>query len=63
MTAVAFDYIEEAPLALRDNLAREVAVERIDTLDEVYRRALAAARQGAAVAVIRNTVNEAIESF
>ncbi len=63
VTSVALDQIDERPLALRDSLAREVAVERIGTLDEVYRCALDAAKHGAAVAVIRNTVNEAIESF
>lgn len=63
VTSVALDQINEVPLVLRECLVREVAVERIGTLDEMHRRALEAAQQGAAVAVIRNTVNEAIESF
>jgi CRISPR-associated endonuclease/helicase Cas3 len=63
VTSVSCDHIDEVPLDLRDSLKREVAVQRIDTIDEVHRRALEAARQGAAVAVIRNTVNEAIESY
>ena len=63
VTSVAIEKIEEKPLALRDDLAREVAVHRVDTLDEAQRRALAAAEQGAAVAFIRNTVDEAIESY
>ncbi len=63
VTAVALEAIEEKPLALRENLAREVTVQRIGTLDEAHGRALEAARQGAAVALIRNTVDEAIASY
>jgi len=63
VTSVARGSLEEVPLSLRDGLQREVAIERIGSLDEAHMRSLEAARRGAAVAVIRNTVNEAIESF
>jgi CRISPR-associated endonuclease/helicase Cas3 len=63
VTAVALETIAERPLALRENLAREVTVRRIGALDEAHGRALEAARQGAAVALIRNTVDEAIASY
>ena len=63
VTSVAVERLEEKALALRDSLAREVAVQRLSTLDEAHIRALEAAKQGAAVAVIRNTVDEAIGSY
>jgi len=63
VTSVAPGKIEEVPLALRDGLAREVAVQRVASLDEAHSRVLEAAQQGAAVALIRNTVDEAISSY
>jgi CRISPR-associated endonuclease/helicase Cas3 len=63
VTSVAVEKIEETALPLRDRLAREVAIQRLGTLDEAYGRALEAAKQGAAVALIRNTVDEAIASY
>jgi len=63
VTTVSRENEREEPLALRPELARTVKVIRIDTLDATHEHALAAARRGAAVAVIRNTVDEAIASF
>ena len=63
VTSVAPGKIEETPVALRDGLAREVIVQRIASLDEAHSHALEAAQQGAAVALIRNTVDEAIASY
>jgi CRISPR-associated endonuclease/helicase Cas3 len=62
-TSVVTEKITENPLSLRDDLAREVAVRRVGTLDEAHRCALEAAEQGAAVTLIRNTVDEAIASY
>jgi CRISPR-associated endonuclease/helicase Cas3 len=50
------------PAHPRRRLDRTVPVRRLDSLDEVHAAALNAARAGAAVAVIRNTVDEAIAS-
>jgi CRISPR-associated endonuclease/helicase Cas3 len=63
VTSVAPEKIDERPLALRDNFAREVTVQRIASLDEAYHRGVEAANRGAAVAIIRNTVDEAIASY
>jgi CRISPR-associated endonuclease/helicase Cas3 len=63
VTSVSIDQIEEKPLALRDALARKVTVQRLGRLDEAHHSALEAAEAGAAVALIRNTVDEAIASY
>jgi CRISPR-associated endonuclease/helicase Cas3 len=63
VTSISLEKIEEQPLALRDSLARIVQVQRIDTLKEAHGRGLEAANQCAAVAIIRNTVDEAIASY
>jgi CRISPR-associated endonuclease/helicase Cas3 len=61
-TLIAAGTESETPLALRDSLQREVVVQRIASLDDAHARALDAARHGGAVALIRNTVDEAIAS-
>lgn len=62
VTAIAAQGCAETPVALRGSLARQVKVERLHILDQAHDRALEAARQGGAVALIRNTVDEAIAS-
>jgi CRISPR-associated endonuclease/helicase Cas3 len=62
VTSVSRDDASETPLALRKGLEREVDVERIGSVEEMHAIALTAARAGAAVAVVRNTVDEAIAS-
>lgn len=63
VTSVAPDSVEEIPVALGEGLAREVSVQRLGSVDDAHARVLEAARQGAAVALIRNTVDEAIVSY
>jgi len=55
--------IVETPLAARDDLRRKVAVTRLDNTEEALARIAAAAAMGAAVAYIRNSVDDAIEAF
>ncbi len=62
VTTVSGATARETPLALREALERTVDVQRVASLDDVHAIALSAARAGAAVAVIRNTVDEAIAS-
>jgi CRISPR-associated endonuclease/helicase Cas3 len=62
VTSVSRDQASETPVALREELARTVSVQRIGSVEEMHAIALSAARAGAAVAVIRNTVDEAIAS-
>lgn len=61
-TSASRDEARETPLALRKELEREVDVQRVGSIDELHAIALGAAKFGAAVAVIRNTVDEAIAS-
>ncbi|WP_081434691.1 CRISPR-associated helicase/endonuclease Cas3 [Gluconacetobacter diazotrophicus] len=51
---------EEYPCALRPGLARSIAVRRLADTDAASREVIAAAAAGAAVAWIRNTVDEVI---
>lgn len=53
---------EEHPIGLRETLAREVTVRFVGDLAEAHAAVLEAAREGAAVALIRNTVDEAMAS-
>lgn len=53
----------EAPVEAREDLCRRVSVLRVPTADEALDRIAAAAGQGAAVAYIRNTVDDAIDAF
>lgn len=59
-TFAAADGIRETPCLVRDGLARRVAVTRLDDAEQVQERILAAAEAGAAVAWVRNTVDDAI---
>ncbi|HZS71067.1 MAG TPA: CRISPR-associated helicase Cas3' [Candidatus Acidoferrum sp.] len=54
--------VEEIPSALRDGLSRQVRVVRAGSVEEAHAAVLNAARGGAAVALIRNTVDEALVS-
>ena len=62
VTIAAARSVEENPIGLRETLVREVAVHFIGDLAEAHAAVLDAARKGAAVALIRNTVDEAIAS-
>ena len=55
--------ITETPLDTREDLKRSVAVTRIQDCDEALERVAEAAGKGAAVAYIRNSVDDAIEAF
>ncbi len=59
-TLVSADAVQEQPCALRDGLARRVAVTRLPDADHALARVAAAGRAGAAVAWIRNTVDDAL---
>jgi len=59
-TLVAKNGVTEARCAVRPGLARRVAVERLPDIDTVLARIADAAACGAAVAWVRNTVDEAI---
>ena len=63
VTRVSREGGAELPSVLREGLAREVNVMRLDNVERGHERVLEAARRGAAVALIRNTVDEAIESY
>ncbi|WP_091685202.1 CRISPR-associated helicase Cas3' [Methylocapsa palsarum] len=62
VTIASADAVAEHPVLLRDSLAREVAVRFVGGLAEAHGAVLEAARAGAAVALIRNTVDEAMGS-
>jgi len=55
--------ITETPLDTREDLKRSVAVTRMQDCDEALERVAEAAGKGAAVAYIRNSVDDAIEAF
>jgi CRISPR-associated endonuclease/helicase Cas3 len=59
VTIAAAESVDEYQTCLRESLAREVTVRRIGDLAEAHAAVLEAARKGAAVALIRNTVDEA----
>ena len=63
VTIAAVQSVDEYPICLRESLAREVAVRRIGDLSEAHAAVLEAASKGAAVALIRNTVDEAVASY
>lgn len=58
--ATGAETVEPAPAA---HTMRSVAAERIGSADEAIETALAAARAGAAVAWVRNSVDDAINAF
>jgi CRISPR-associated endonuclease/helicase Cas3 len=55
--------VEEHPVTGDPELARSVGIARIDSRDAIVAAALGAARGGAAVAIICNAVDPAIETF
>jgi len=54
--------LRETPRDLRDGLARQVRLHRLDTAEAAIMAIAEAAAKGAAVAWIRNTVDDAIEA-
>ncbi len=60
---VARDGLREQPCVMREGLTRSVAVRRIDDVPAAVSAISAAARRGAAVAWIRNTVDDAIAGY
>ncbi|RAI42737.1 hypothetical protein CH341_17950 [Rhodoplanes roseus] len=56
------DKAHELPIVLRPDLARTIAVTRIDGPEAAVQRVVQHARAGAAVACIRNTVDDAIDT-
>lgn len=63
LTTVCDSGADEKHIALASQSRRRVAVERIDTVADAERGVVEAAEHGAAVALIRSTVDAAIESF
>ncbi len=59
-TLASADAVTEQPCALRDGLARRVTVTRLPDAVAALARVAAAARAGAAVAWVRNTVDDAL---
>ncbi len=59
-TLAAADGIEETPCDVRPGVARRVTVTRLADVEAVVDRIVAAATTGAAVAWVRNTVDDAI---
>ena len=59
-TTVRSDTVIEAPCEAREALVRRVQVRRLNDADEAIRHIVAAAKAGAAVAWVRNTVDDAI---
>lgn len=62
VTSVSRAAIKEIPCSLRDGLSRTVCILRAENVEAAHAAVLDAARRGAAVALIRNTVDEAIAS-
>src|SRR5208337_3859146 len=60
-TAVGANLVE-TPLRVRDGLARDISVRRLESESEAEVLMIEAARGGAAAAYIRNTVDDAIAS-
>jgi CRISPR-associated endonuclease/helicase Cas3 len=60
VTLAAADRIEETPCDVRPGLARRVAVTRLADAEAAVERIVAAASAGAAVAWVRNTVDDAV---
>lgn len=61
-TLAAVDHIEETRCDVRPDLARRVMVTRLDDVDAALQRIIDAASAGAAVAWVRNTVDDAIDA-
>jgi CRISPR-associated endonuclease/helicase Cas3 len=62
VTALTDSIVTETPLPLADRAQRRVSVARVATVEEAEHLALDLAGQGAAVALIRSTVDAAIAS-
>lgn len=62
VTVVSDTTMTEAPCAMRSGLARSVRVERVPDTDAAAARIVAAAREGAAVAWVRNAVDDVLEA-
>jgi CRISPR-associated endonuclease/helicase Cas3 len=62
VTSVSRDAIQEMSCSLREGLSRTVKVLRATDVETAHIAVLDAARRGGAVALIRNTVDEAIAS-
>lgn len=60
LTTVARDGVAERPVAPRQHSVRRVTVARLDTPEAAVARIAAARAQGAAIAWVRNTVDDAI---
>ena len=64
VTAIPFQgNVSETPLDTRADLNRSVAVTRLPKYEDALVRIIEAAKNGAAVAYIRNSVDDAIEAF
>jgi CRISPR-associated endonuclease/helicase Cas3 len=63
VTTLSGDLVTQTPLPLATGSGRRVAVERIGSVGEAEALALELARRGAAVALIRSTVDAATASF
>lgn len=63
VTVVANQRADEIASELRPGLDRTVHIERADAVEQAEAAVLEAARAGGAVALIRNTVDEAVESW
>lgn len=63
VTLVSAEGVAEEPKAHRPDLGRELRIERLASTDAAHARVMEAAQAGAAVAWIRNTVDDAVEAF
>ncbi len=63
VTAVGRDFVRETPLPVRPGTERRVAVEFVFKLEGAAAQVIAAARAGACVAWVRNTVRDAVEAY
>lgn len=62
LTAIAKDGLREEPVLMRDGLGRSLPVRRLSDSEAALDEICAAAESGAAVAWIRNAVDDAIEA-
>jgi CRISPR-associated endonuclease/helicase Cas3 len=60
VTSVGPTSLDEVPQPIRDGLARFVTATRVDELDSALARVVSAAKAGARVAFVRNSVDEAM---
>lgn len=62
VTVVSDTTVTETPCAMRPGLARSVRVERVSDVDGAIARIVAAVGEGAAVAWVRNAVDDVLEA-